>query len=100
MDACPDRLVLFGYEITIIKHFIKGDFKELPKFDFGRNLRLGFFMFFKSIPFVFVLIAAYIIIGFVPFIGGLGNLFVSLFVVPALTINFFKKETVAQLFRI
>ena len=25
---------LFGYTIVIIKHFIKGDFKELPEFGF------------------------------------------------------------------
>ncbi|MBW2982118.1 DUF4013 domain-containing protein [Candidatus Woesearchaeota archaeon] len=89
---------LFGYGITIVKHFLENDFKELPKLRFGKNLKLGFLMFFKSIPFIFVLMIAYLIIGLIPFIGGLGNMFISIFVVPILTINFFKKRTVASYF--
>ena len=89
---------LYGYGITIVKHFIKGDFKELPKMDFGENLGLGFFMFFKSIPFMIVLFIMYIFLIFIPFIGPLASWFISLFIVPVLTINFFKKETVASYF--
>lgn len=91
---------LFGYSITIVKHFIKGDFKELPKFNFGKNLSLGFFMFFKSIPFIIAITFVYIIVGLIPFLGFLGTSFIALFIVPILMINFFNKETVESYFEL
>jgi len=91
---------LFGYGIRIVKHFIRGDFKELPRFRFGKSLGLGFLMFLKSIPFGIAIIFVYIIVGLIPFVGFLGSLFISLFVVPILTINFFKKETVESYFEL
>ena len=89
---------LFGYGITIVKHFLKNDFSELPKLSFGRDLNLGFFMFFKSIPFIIVLTFVNFIIIFIPFIGILGSWFISLIIVPVLAINFFNKETVSSYF--
>ena len=89
---------LFGYGITIVKHFLKNDFKELPKMDFGENLGLGFMMFLKSIPFFIVISIVNIVLIFIPVIGVLASWFVSLFIVPILTINFFNKETVASYF--
>jgi len=89
---------LYGYCINIVKHFIKGDFKQLPKFDFSNNIGLGFFMFFKSIPFFIVLTIAYIVVGIIPFLGVLGNMFIAIFIAPILIINFYNKETVASLF--
>ena len=91
---------LFGYGINIVKHFVNGDFKELPKFNFGKNFILGFIMFFKAIPFAIAITVVYIIAGIIPFAGILGILFISLFIVPILTINFFKKETVESYFEL
>jgi len=91
---------LFGYTIVIIKHFIKANFKELPEFNFMKNLELGFWMFIKMIP----LMAAYMAVQFVtvrlPVIGRLVMLFISLFVLPILVINFFNKETVESCFEL
>jgi len=89
---------LFGYSVTIVKHFLKNDFSELPKLDFGRDLGLGFMMFIKSIPFAIVLTIVNLILIFIPFVGILGSWFVSLIIVPILMINFFNKETVASYF--
>ena len=89
---------LGGYTITIIKHFIKGDFKELPKFNFKRDLNLGFFMFLKAIPFFIVYGIVQGILGFIPVVGLLGYLFIALFILPILVMNFFQKETVESLF--
>jgi len=90
--------ILFGYGITIVKHFLKNNFKELPVMDLKENLSLGFFMFLKSIPFVLVLFIIQALAVFIPMIGALASWFISLFVVPILTINFFKKETVSSYF--
>lgn len=89
---------LYGYGIRIVKHFIKGDFKELPQFNFGKSFSLGFFMFIKAIPFIIVLFVVNYILGRFAVIGFLSNLFVGIFIVPILTINFFNKETVASYF--
>jgi len=91
-------LALFGYGIEIIKHFIKGDFKELPKMEFGKHLKLGFFMFLKFIPFMIIITIINIVLVFIPIIGTLASWFVSLFVVPVLVINFFNKETIESYF--
>jgi len=91
---------LFGYSITIVKHFIKGDFKELPKFSFADNFVLGILMFFKSVPFAIAITVVYFIVGVIPFFGILGNLFIAIFVVPILTINFFNKQTVESYFEL
>jgi hypothetical protein len=89
---------LSGYAIRIIQRFAKGDFKELPKFKFGDNLKLGFFMFFKMLPFMIVFMVFQITVGLIPFIGFITSLIVSIFIVPMLFINFFVKETVAASF--
>ncbi|MBW2966356.1 DUF4013 domain-containing protein [Candidatus Woesearchaeota archaeon] len=90
--------ILFGYGITIVKHFLKSDFSKLPVMDIKANLSLGFFMFLKSIPFVIVLFIIQAFAIFIPLIGTLVSWFISLFIVPILTINFFKKETVSSYF--
>lgn len=89
---------LGGYVITIIKHYIKGDFKELPKLDFSRDMSLGFFMFFKAIPFMVLYMIVQAALGYVPIAGFIVILFISLFVIPMLFMNFFNKETVGSLF--
>ncbi|MBW2977873.1 DUF4013 domain-containing protein [Candidatus Woesearchaeota archaeon] len=90
---------LYGYGIRIVKHFSNGDFKGLPKFKFGKSLGLGFIMFIKSIPFMIVLGILNSVLGRTP-MGFLGILFLLIFVVPILAVNFFNKETVASYFEV
>jgi len=87
-----------GYSIRIIQNFVNGKFDALPLFSFKEHFKLGFFMFLKSLPFTIVYIIVYAILAFVPFVGFLANLFISLFIVPILAINFFYKETVKSFF--
>ncbi len=87
-----------GYSIRIIKSWIKGDFNELPEFNFGEDMKLGFFMFLKSIPFIIVYMIVQFILGYLKTTGMIVNFFIALFVVPILVINFFNKETVTSYF--
>ncbi|MBT4805148.1 DUF4013 domain-containing protein [Candidatus Woesearchaeota archaeon] len=89
---------LGGYKIRIVQNFIKGEYNGLPVFKFGDHFKLGFFMFFKSIPFMIVYGIVTTIVLLIPFIGIVGHFFISLFVIPLLFINFFNKETVGSLF--
>ncbi len=95
---------LYGYGIRIIKGFLKDKFKELPSFKFGDDLVFGFWMFLKAIPFIAAYVIAFGILGFITsFIGtdwitSLLDVFVQMFVIPILAINFFKKETIDSFF--
>lgn len=90
---------LVGYGIRIIKEFSKGKFKQLPTFKFGGDLKLGFMMFLKAIPFIIVYGAIVGLISLIdPWVKGLADFFLRLFIVPILTINFFNKETVGSFF--
>lgn len=100
---------LGGYGIVIINEFVKGKFRKLPKMKFWDNFRLGFVMFFKSLPFIILYsIATSLADGSVfanlysnpvwTATGSLANIFLALFIVPLLTINFFKKKTVSSYF--
>jgi len=90
---------LGGYSVRIIQEFTKGQFQKLPTFKFGSNMKLGFFMFIKSIPFIIaymiVLAPLYLLdvytAGFIKFV-------IELFILPILTINFLNKETVGSFF--
>jgi len=90
---------LGGYGVRIVKEFSNGKFKKLPTFKFRSDLKLGFFMFLKAVPFV----VAYITIGAVldkidSRIAGLAIFFIGLFVAPILAINFANKETIGSFF--
>ena len=96
---------LGGYGVRIIQNFIKGDFKELPKLEFGNDLSLGFMMFIKAIPFGILYMV--IIMAFTFFaqtseipmwIPGAVNTLLGILVLPILSINFMKKETVESWF--
>jgi len=87
----------YGYVVTIVRSFLAGKFKETPMFDFSSNLRLGFFMFLKSLPFMVCYIIFSILLSMVPF-GIVASIFISLFLLPVLTINFFKHATVESYF--
>jgi len=89
---------LIGYIITIVKNFVKGNFKELPLLNFKQHLHLGFYMFLKAIPFIIVIMIINNILDEIPVIGAIGSFFVYLFIVPLLSINFMVKETIASFF--
>lgn len=90
---------LGGYGVRIIKEFSRGKFKELPMLDFSSDLKLGFFMFIKALPFVIVyMIVAGTLSKMNSGLGGLINFFLAFFVAPILGVNFMNKETVNSLF--
>jgi hypothetical protein len=92
-------LVLGGYGIRIVQEFSKGKFKQLPILSFKSDLKLGFFMFLKSLPFVIVYVIILIILTVInPWLRGVIQVLLSIFVVPILIINFLNKETVSSLF--
>ena len=89
----------FGYNIRIIQGFCRGEFKQLPTFKFGDNLKLGFFMALKMIPFLaiyMIIITITTKIHIALYITTM--IIVGFFIIPILFINFFKKETMASLF--
>jgi hypothetical protein len=89
---------LGGYIIRIKQQFISGQFKELPIFNFSDHFKFGFFMFVKSLPFGIAYGIVYAILSLIPILGFLANLFIALFLVPILAMNFFKYETVESYF--
>lgn len=96
-------LALSGYGIRIINEFLKGKFKQLPKMHTWSDFKLGCVMLLKSIPFIIVygvlINLGSILLDFVwTFSGNLINIFFSLFILPILGINFFKKQTVSSYF--
>ncbi|MCK5107349.1 MAG: DUF4013 domain-containing protein [Nanoarchaeota archaeon] len=97
---------LGGYTIRIINEFIKGKFKQLPKMHAWPDFKLGFVMFIKSIPFMFIYGLLSTLMdgstwGWNPVwatTGGVANMFLGFFVIPILSINFIKKQTVSSYF--
>ena len=90
---------LFGYVVRIVNEFVEGKFEELPKMQFMENMKLGFMMFLKSIPFMIVYMI--IIIGVDAVNTNLSaviNMIISWFVMPLLSINFMKKKTIGSYF--
>ncbi len=89
---------LYGYGIRIIQHFVRGEFEGLPLFNFGDNLKLGFFMFLKSLPFIIPYMVVYVLLNYIKYVGFLLNMFIGMFIVPILIVNFFYKETISAYF--
>ncbi len=89
---------LSGYNIRIVKEFSNGKFKKLPKLNFNKDLKLGFFMFLKSLPFLLVYIAVIFLISLIsPFLRILTIPF-ELIAIPILYVHFFNNETMESLF--
>jgi hypothetical protein len=88
-------LALGGYSIRIIQEFSKGKFKNLPAMTFGPDMKLGFFMFLKALPFM---LAYMIFTSILELISpGFSSVFVLLFgllVLPVLSIHFMNKMTI------
>jgi len=100
---------LGGYSIRIVKEFIKGKYKRLPTFKFKSDLKLGFAMFLKSIPFMAVytllllgveMVATFLGIKNQKLLVDLVEIFLGLFIVPILAINFVNKQTISSFFEI
>jgi hypothetical protein len=89
---------LGGYGVRIVQEFSRGKFKELPEMKFGSDMKFGFFMFLKAIPFVLVYMVIISILETIPAFGGFAILFLEVLVVPILGINFINKETVGSYF--
>lgn len=90
---------LGGYSVRIIKEFIKGEFEKLPVLSFISDMKLGFMMFIKAIPFMIVYGLFDAIVGKAGEATSLlASIFVGVFIVPILSINFFSKQTIASFF--
>ena len=96
---------LGGYSIRIVQEFSKGKFKQLPLFKFKSDMKLGFFMLLKSIPFILAYLLVLGILGII--LGLLGipiwllsfaRVLLEMLIIPILFINFFNKETINSLF--
>lgn len=92
-------LALFGYGVRLVNEFIEGRYEEPIKLDFMEDLKLGFMVFLKSLPFYIV----YIIILFAAMyvsetFGNIISFLLGFFVVPMLAVNFFRKQTVESFF--
>jgi len=90
---------LGGYSVRIVKEFCDGKFKKLPVMKFKSDMKFGFFMFLKAIPFMLAYVIVTSILGAISYsLGGLVEFLLAVFVVPMLAINFMKKETIESFF--
>jgi uncharacterized protein DUF4013 len=91
--------VLSGYGIRIVQEFSNGKFEKLPILEFKSDLKLGFFMFIKILPFIIIYAIINAILNKISSpVMNITNFFLGLFVLPMLIINFFNKKTVDSLF--
>lgn len=92
-------LALFGYIVRLVNEFIEGKYEGLIKLDFMEDLKLGFTVFLKALPFYIVYV---IILSATMYVsetlGNLINLLLGFFVVPMLAVNFFRKQTIESFF--
>ncbi len=90
---------LGGYSVRIVQEFIKGKFKQLPTFNFSSDLKLGFFMFIKALPFLIVYGVILSIFGAIdPWFRSIIEVLLGLFIIPILSVNFLNKQTVGSYF--
>ncbi|MCQ1536344.1 DUF4013 domain-containing protein [Methanosarcina sp. KYL-1] len=90
---------LTGYIVRLVNEFIEGRYEGLPKFRFMDDLKLGFIITLKSLPFyIAYFIVLFAAISVSETAGNLLNLLLSFFVIPILAVNFFRKQTVASFF--
>lgn len=92
-------LALFGYVVRIVNEFIEGEYEELPQLHFTEDLKLGFSMFLKSLPFFIAYIA--LMAGITVLdedIANILSLLLGFFVLPILHVNFYRKQTVESYF--
>jgi hypothetical protein len=92
-------LALFGYSVRLINEFIEGRYEGLIKLDFMEDLKLGFMVFLKALPFYIVYV---IILSAATYVnetlGSLVSLLLGIFVIPMLAVNFMRKQTIESFF--
>ncbi|MDI9396087.1 MAG: DUF4013 domain-containing protein [Euryarchaeota archaeon] len=92
-------LAFFGYIVRLINEFIEGRYEGLIKLDFMEDLKLGLMMFLKALPFYIIYtIILYAATDVSKTFGNLVSLLLGVFVIPMLTVNFFRKQTVESFF--
>jgi len=92
-------LALFGYSVRLVNEFIEGRYEGLIKLDFMEDLKLGFMVFLKALPFYIgymVLLSAAMYVS--ETLGSLINLLFGFFVIPMLVVNFYRKQTIESFF--
>lgn len=88
---------LAGYGKKIVRELILKQNKHLPAFGgFWNNFQQGVIIFVFFIPTWIVLS----LINFIPFVGWIFYFFLTIFIIPWLTMNFFIKEKFAALWDI
>ncbi|MBW6462422.1 MAG: DUF4013 domain-containing protein [DPANN group archaeon] len=94
-------LALVGYVVRIVNEFIDGKFEELPTIKFIDDMKLGFMMFLKMIPFILVYVVLISGIGMISeTLSGIIALFTAIFAIPMLNMNFMRKQTVGSYFEL
>ncbi|NOQ55233.1 MAG: DUF4013 domain-containing protein, partial [Nanohaloarchaea archaeon] len=90
---------LFGYTVRIVNEFIDDKFEELPTIQFIDDMKLGFIMFLKMIPFILVYMALTSGIGMISeALSIIVMLIAVFFAIPLLNMNFMRKQTVESYF--
>ncbi|MDA3836554.1 MAG: DUF4013 domain-containing protein [Nanoarchaeota archaeon] len=89
---------LIGYSIRLTTEWTQGKFKQLPLFEFKNDMKLGFKMFIRSLPFIIVYLIAAAILNSLGDAGNFVNFLIEFFIIPILFINFAVKRTVDSLF--
>jgi hypothetical protein len=89
---------LGGYTIRIVREFINGNFGQLPLFQFKNDMKLGFFMLLKAIPFIVAYMAViFVLMKISPWLRIVTTLF-EIFAIPILGVHFINKGTVGSFF--
>lgn len=92
-------LALFGYGVRLVNEFIEGRYEGLIKLDFMEDLKLGFMVFLKALPFYIVYSIILFAVAYVnETLGSLLSLLLGVFVIPLLTVNFMRKQTIESFF--
>lgn len=92
-------LVLFGYTVRLINEFVEGRYEGLIKLDFMEDLKLGFTVFLKALPFYIVYaIILYAATYVSEIFGNLVSVLLGVFVIPLLAVNFMRKQTIESFF--
>lgn len=92
-------LVLFGYIIRLVNEFIEERYEEPIDIDLIEDLKFGAITFLKALPFIIVYAIITFAISYISSIlGDLIDLLLRLFVIPILSVNFFRKQTIESFF--
>ena len=92
-------LVLFGYIVRLVNEFIDGRYQEPIDIDLIEDLKFGAITFVKALPFIIVYAIVTLAISYISStLGDLIDLLLRLFVIPILSVNFFRKQTIESFF--